>query len=275
MFLARAVAYAKHPANYSLFFDITTGEPLIDGPGFVRALTEAQASLPQMPPEVLSYSAADCRREIVEGRAAMAIGYETAPAAMPKSEIGQVQRPESMVIGCCRLPGSREVHNLVTSKWENRDEANTVTLAGFDGLCAGVSSHSSQAEQAAAWNFLATLAHDVNALPGGSKSPCREEHLTDPVPWVGAELSIAEGFEYLEAVAESLRDQDVVAELPVPARERFKGALAGGITRAFRSEETPEKALAGVAAEWKTLTEEAGQPGFTDLYRKALGLSAR
>ena len=58
MFLARAVSVAQHPGQYSLFFDIDTGEPLIDNPAFVQALQMAQRALAKMPaaanPRVLS-----------------------------------------------------------------------------------------------------------------------------------------------------------------------------------------------------------------------------
>src|SRR5207302_8201276 len=77
MFLARAVSFAQHPAHYSLFFDIDSGDPLIDSPAFVRALETAKAALARMPPDVLTYRPADCRNAIIGGRAALAIALES------------------------------------------------------------------------------------------------------------------------------------------------------------------------------------------------------
>ena len=83
MFLSRAVAFTKHPGNYSLFFNIQTGEPLIDTPGFVRALEEALKAQSSMPPEVLTYSPADCRQDFFAGKAALALSFETGPGNPP------------------------------------------------------------------------------------------------------------------------------------------------------------------------------------------------
>jgi multiple sugar transport system substrate-binding protein len=77
MFLARAVSLAQHPGHYSLYFDIETGEPLIDSPGFVRALEAARAAVARMGPVVLAYNPADCRTALLSGRAALAVAYES------------------------------------------------------------------------------------------------------------------------------------------------------------------------------------------------------
>src|SRR5262249_36247776 len=60
MFLARGVCAAQHSGHYSLFFDIETGAPLIDSPGFVRALETARAAVAKMPQDVLTYGPVDC-----------------------------------------------------------------------------------------------------------------------------------------------------------------------------------------------------------------------
>jgi hypothetical protein len=152
---------------------------------------------------------------------------------------------------------------------------NQVTLAGFSGWCAGVSSRSSAIEQQAAWNFLAMLLHERGqaSFPGAVKSPCREELLADPAPWVGTELTVAEGYEYLEAVGSSLRDRRLVAEIPIPGRREFRTALTDGLTEALAKGGEPEAALAGVAERWRSLIDQMGREKVHNAYRRSLGLS--
>ena len=46
-FFSRSVAYSKNPKLGGFFFDLETMEPLINGPGFVEALTD-WVKLPNM-----------------------------------------------------------------------------------------------------------------------------------------------------------------------------------------------------------------------------------
>ena len=52
MYLARAAAYVKHPDEYSMFFDIRSGDPQLTGPGFQRALQLSLAAVKTMPADV-------------------------------------------------------------------------------------------------------------------------------------------------------------------------------------------------------------------------------
>ncbi len=167
-FLARAAAYAQHPANYSLYFDIFTGEPLIDRPAFVQALNESLELLRFLPPEVLRYTPADCRRALLSGRAALAVAFEpssdgeplaftpydasskqpafqsTRRASRPPADSGQsaaepadradpatnqAPRPEGMRIGFCRLPGSERVYNNSIGRWQSPPERDRNEVA--------------------------------------------------------------------------------------------------------------------------------------------------
>lgn len=290
MFMARAAAYAKHPANYSVYFDIQTGEPLIDQPGFRRALSESQRALSKMPQRVKGYTPGDVRREIIGGRAALAIAFETGPenAAVPFGPAGNgvanatepvapvQRRDEAAVIGFCRLPGSTEVFNLITKSWEQPRNApvHHATLAAFAGLCAGVSNRSGAGRRRAAWNLIETLTLQrlEHAFPGAAKSPCREQQLADSSPWVGRELSLPESYEYLDAVAASLRDRQLIAELPVVGRLRFRRTLTDGITAVMEDTAEPQKALESVAVEWRDIVNDIGREHVRDTYRQSLGL---
>lgn len=302
MFLARAVSYAKHPGHFSLFFDIETGEPLIDSPGFVRALERAKLAIVKMPGDVLKASPEDCRRELLAGRAALAIAFETGPAnpplrfgpavsgatdvkrtADPNSDVPEAKRelvrPAEVSIGFCRLPGSRDTYNLSRREWEPIADGgvNQVTLAGFAGLAAGVSARSSQVQAEAAWNLLAALTQGNLAVPfpPGTQGPCRESEAANAAAWVGTGLQGTESQRYLSVVAKSLRDKRVVAELPVPGHTEFRRALASAVTAALASQAESQPALAAAAQEWRLLIKDLDKTAtisISDTYRASLGI---
>lgn len=271
MFLSRAAAYAKHPGNYSLYFDIETGEPLIGTPGFVRALEESLAALRRMPPDVRQYGPADCRREFLAGRAALAIAFET---GAPESS--EAVRAEQVEAGFTRLPGTRSVFNLSSSKWESpRGGMSQVTLTGFEGLLAGVSAGDRTGSGRAAWNLLSTLTVDFleQAFPGDSRSLTRESQIGAAQAWLGNDLTASEAGRYLEAVARSLRDTNLVAELPVAGRARFQSALNDALTRAIEEDVSPEAVLSQAAEEWREISQDVGEARVLNGYRRVLGLS--
>ena len=274
MFFARAVAHAKHPHHYSLFFDSHTGQPLIDGPGFVRALEQSGTAVELMRKrtDVTMLSPADCLGQFMAANAAMAVTFETGLDESP------LERAESMAVGVVRLPGAPKAYNRSTEKWETpRDgKINRCTLTAFSGLCAGVLGRGSEKEQQAAWNLLSQLAVETNSLvrvfPGDTKSPCRSSHSKRPDAWVGGHLSSSEARQYFDVVAGSLRDTRLVAELPVIGRRQFRRALSAGIGRFLSSELTAEETLQNVAREWSSIAADVGQLRVIDSYRISLGL---
>ncbi len=294
MFLTRAVSYAKHPANYSLFFDIQSGEPLIDSPGFERAFQAALLAVAKMPEDVTTYNPHDCRRAILSGKAAMAITFETGlgnpalafgpraadeiPDQQATANVESVTRVDAARIGFCRLPGSLQVFNLSTKSWEMvpGGGVNQVTLAAFAGLCGAVTATATDAETQASWNLLTTLAVQNlgSAFPGSTKSLCRESQLTTPTSWVGDELSVEEVQRYLSVVAGSLRDTRLVADLPVVGRHLFRRSLSESIGLVLSKKSSPQEALAATARQWRELIEQTGTDVVRDSYRNCLGLKA-
>ena len=290
MFLARAVSYAQPRGQVSLFFDIRTGEPLIDGPGFLRALEEAQQAVEKMPAETRNHSPLDCRRQVLSGKAALAIAFETGAEnpVLPfppdggstdgTGKPGNIgQRPESMQIGFCRLPGSREAYSRSTNSWvmPRGETVNRTTLTAFSGLCAGVSAGQTPDGRNAGWNLLRTLVIPQNiesAIPPAARSFCREGDVNFATGWVGEDLAPAEKQLYFFVVAESLRDRQLIAELAVVGRLQFRRALTDGLGSVLSGESSPAETLESVARKWRAISGEIGVRRVLNSYRNSLNL---
>jgi ABC-type glycerol-3-phosphate transport system substrate-binding protein len=281
MFLARAVSSAQHPAHYSFFFDIETGEPLIDSPAFVRALESAKTALQRMPSAVLHFGPQDCRREILQGRAALAVACEPSGSGMAVQSRDQsdqsIERAQNISLGFIRLPGSREVYDASRHVWESAPDKgiHRVTLTGFGGWAVGCSARQSQMQIEAAWNALIQVAGPrlSSALPVGLAGLCRDSQLAGASSFVGTEIDGGEAGMYATAVSQNLRDDRLVAELPFAVREELRDALSRALASAFSNSETPAEALGAAAAAWRATVNRFGKNRLRDNYRMSLGLS--
>lgn len=278
MFLARAVSLAKHSGNYSVFFDIESGTPQIDQPGFVRGLAMAQRAWISLSPDSRTLSPADCREQVLEGKAALAIALE--PPYSDDPEAGSKlssERAANVRIGVCRLPGSRESYNPSRRTWEPAPDKQVhhVTLVGFAGWGVGASANRDEGEQLAAWYAVSQLGSRgfVSGFPVATTSICRESQLTDLVGILNSGLEGGEAGLYVDAVALSLRDSQVVAELLVPRRRDFRAKLTDALTSVLEGGASPEAALKSVAAEWTAIVDEIGPDRLKKTYRAGLGLS--
>jgi multiple sugar transport system substrate-binding protein len=281
MFLARAVSLAQHPGHFSLFFDIETGEPLIDSPGFIRALEVACAAVARMDPAALACNPADCRAAVLSGRAALSIAYES-PGFDRSSDTEHQRAPAQaraggMTIGVARLPGTKEIYNPSRHVWEAPAEKGIqrVTLCGFGGWAIAASAAASPREIEASWNALARVRgrDGVSGFPAEVVGLCRESQLSNPAGALGVGLDGEEAAAYANAVAQSLRDPRVVAELPVTGRDEFRGVLTKAIGEALAGSREPDKALETASRGWRDIINRIGTATVRDSYRVNLGLA--
>lgn len=284
MFLARSLAYARHPENFSLLFDIETGEPLLHSAPWIRGLETARKAVERLPQETLTWSPADCRRRILEGKAALAIGYDVPSTSDDSATPGStardlVSRGAGVSIGVVRLPGSRTTYNRSSQKWDAATGGvNRASLTAFAGLAAGVSSKSDDLASQAAWNLLATLSDPAvfsTAFTGPQRSLSRMTQAEQGRMWFGAELTDGEGAEFLQATAESLHDMRLTPELPVVRNQEFCAILGEGLGPALKGEAEASETLEAIDTKWRALVEKIGPATVRDSCRRQLGLSAR
>ncbi|HEV8000074.1 MAG TPA: extracellular solute-binding protein [Planctomycetaceae bacterium] len=272
VFLARALPDVKKSGNYSVFFDIDTGAPLIDSPGFVRALTRSVQQLSQLSPDSIKLSPSECRRLVLSGKAAMALSYEPG-----RADQKPIDRAAGVSLTFARLPGAHQVYDRHAKSWDAVPDGNlnSATLAPIGGLALAVSKAAPAERAEAAWNLVTFLSLDryQQALANVPKSVCRESQLAKAVDWIGPELRTDELYGYLGVTAESLRTTNLSPELPVIGRAEFRRTLTEGITAALEKKLTPEAALREVGERWNAISAGFGVERIRDSYRDCIGLS--
>ena len=274
-FFARSLAFAKHPENYSVWFDLETGESLVQSPGFVEGLAAAQRAWQHMPSTASDETPATCRRAILEGRAALAIGYEPASADRTSP---QVKRAAGIDIGVCRLPGSKRTFNRNSQRWESAPGGgiHAPGLCGTTGLAMGITLPSTGSKDAAAWNLLATLTETQfeSAWMTLPKTPCRESQVGGASMWNEDGLTAEEASQYVDAVAQTLRDPQLVANLPVPQSEALHAAGTRFVTAVLAEGMNAAQALTTLKAEFDKIVNDIGQDSFRTAHRRGLGLAS-
>jgi multiple sugar transport system substrate-binding protein len=275
LFSARSLAFVKHPENYSFWFNIDTGEPQVSSAGFVEAMQIASRTWKRMPSTINAMSRADCHRAILQGTAALAIACE--PIISPPAT-ESVARPRGSEIGVCRLPGSRRVFNGNSDRWENSPggTVHAPGLCGFadDGLALGVRLPEGKPQHIAAQHLLSTLAGGPfettwALLP---KSPCRESQVGTAANWNEGGLSVEEASHAVDAAALTLRDSQLVADLPIPNADEFRNATSQCVDEILKGEVEPQAALDALRAEFEKLISRRGRDALRAAYRRGLGL---
>lgn len=282
MFFARALAYCKHPENYSVWFDVDTAKPTLSSPGFQEALEVSRRAWNKLPPEVATYSPTDCRNLLLAGKAAMALGYEPSSAIatdpLNVEEMGAVPRIDGIEVGICRLPGSRRVYNRNSKKWDTIP-AGTVhapALCGFSGLLAAVMLPTDHPTESAAFQLLESLNSTSlfdEAFANLPKSPCRESQVNLAPAWFGPYLSTEEATQYADAVAQSLRDPELVYELPVIGAQEFRRATAEVLEPLIRGHIATDDAANRLQADFTAIVEKLGIDAVRESHRRGLGMS--
>ena len=283
-FFAKSLAFCKHPENYSVWFDIDTAKPTLNSPGFVEAIETARRTWSKLPPDVSTYSPADCRQMLLTGKAAMALTFEPLSseliAGFPSNDSSKTQRIDGIEIGVCRLPGSRRVFNRNSSKWDNIPvgTVHAPALCGFAGLAVGVRLPPHRWSKDTAINFLINLNEPLmfdQAFAALPKGPCRESQLELAASWFGPELSSEEASQYADAISQSLRDMQLVFELPLIGAEEFRQAAAAALEPLIRGEADSEQTSNAMQQAFELIVERLGADAVRDSYRQGLGLSPR
>jgi ABC-type glycerol-3-phosphate transport system substrate-binding protein len=274
LFLARSVAFAKHPQNYSVWFDIQTGEPLFNSPAFERALDTARKAWGTMPADIWQASPAECRRSLLTGKAALVLSWEPS-SAYPRIRLSTKETaslpPEPFPIGIVPLPGTRLVYQSSAKRWEEigAETPYQPGFVGFTGLVMGVRAEN---DRAGAWNLLQMLvAHRDRVFAECPRSICRESETFVP-PLDSGELSPETISEMADATAETLRRRDVTFDLAIPNAQVVRAIIADELESAKDESRPTVEILAAIQRRVSDATQE-NRTQFRDAYRRSVGLA--
>ncbi len=263
-FAARAMAYSHPEGSLSLFFDLTSGKPLVSSPGFVRAVEELKSAAPSLE-DSWTLSIADCRRELLEGRAAIGFAFEPVLGAD-----NEVQRGDGVELAFCPVPGSTKVYNRSLDEWKETD-LNQPGLVGIDGLVACVVKGDTTAELAG-FSLLTAVADRIMKSLDTPVRGVTAEWQVDAASDLFKPLTETEARSYVGATVKLSRSTNLVRHLPIPNGDAFSKVLAEVLSPESLAQKSANEIVSDLGKRWSELIEKHGKDAFVKSFRWNSGL---
>ena len=223
------------------------------------------------PPGILNFSIGEVRSYFVSGKVALALDW---------GDIGtmSVDPKQSVVkgkVGFAKLPGSPDVFNPESDKWEKMSKPNYAPYIAFGGWIISVVKTSKYKD--AAISFASFLGSKENSLidvvtPETGVNPLRYSQFENLKIWMDAGFDEESAKDYLGAIKDSITDPNAVLDLRIPGSARYFDILDQYVTMALAKQLSPKDALDKVAEEWEKITEEIGKKQQLKLFRDSLNV---
>ena len=269
-FISRVAPYAKHPeVKGGFFFDLETMEPLVNTPGWVHGLKLFVESQKGFPPGGNNFGLGDEIFSFGGGQTLMSYSWDDAfIQAMEKNS--KIRNK----VAAAPLPGAKEVWNRKTGKWDKFEKANRAPYICW-GWTSAVSKFSKNKDMA--FDYLCFFSNQANTLHDlqigrFGVNPYRNAHF-DAQFWIqklGWDEKTATT--YVKTLSDMDLSKNRVFDLRVPGVGQFMSSLAAGVSKALAGQETPQKALDGVAAEWRQIVDRIGKDRVRAAYKNVVAL---
>jgi multiple sugar transport system substrate-binding protein len=257
--------------------------PLVDNPGFRRALEIYDQTTRYGPPDEINLDVGDTRSLFVGGRCMLTLDWGDIGTLAIDPDTSVVQDKVGSVI----LPGSREVLDRESMELVACDEqtcphatngVNHAPFAAFGGWSGGINAAADPDVKDAAYAFISYMSQPEQAnedvtIGRTGFNPYRLSQLEDPSLWTKAGMSEAAAKDYLGAIRASLDSPNMVLDLRIPQNQRYQQVvLDTAIARMLAGELSIDETMATIRDGWNELNEELGKQEQLEAYRDALGI---
>jgi len=268
-FFSRSVAYSKNPNTPGgFFFDLETMKPLINGPGFVEALSDWVEATKYVPPGGINFGLGDEINSFGGGQTLFSFSWDD--AFVKAMEDGS---PIKNMVGAAPLPGADRVWNRVSGDWDKGFNQAPYIVWGWAAAVAKDSE-----DHDVAFDYLCFFANDANhqadiAIGRFGVNPFKK---SDFVPSIyverqGWDQKIAE--EYTQTLLDMEENStNRVFPLRVPGVFQLTSAIATGTSKAVAVQLSPQEALDEVAAEWEKIVKRVGADNVRKAYAVGVAL---
>ncbi|TAL89524.1 MAG: extracellular solute-binding protein [Candidimonas sp.] len=272
-FIDRAAAYAKNPhVKGGFFFDLATMKPEINNPGWVKGLEMFIDAKKAFPPGGTNFGLGDEIFSFGGGQTLMSYTWDDAYI--------QSMEKTNPIRGKARaapLPGSHEVWNRITGKWDHFDKPNAPPYITW-GWTSGVTKSSKNKD--VAFDFLCFFSNEANTsldlrIGRFGINPYRTAHF-DAKFWedkLGWSKDVAE--RYVKTLGDMDTSNNRVFDLRVPGVNQFMSILANSVAEAMAGQKTPQAALDSAAKQWTDLVNKIGVDKVRAAYANVVALEDR
>ena len=271
----RATAYVKHPDNKAWLFDPENMKPLVNNPGWVRAIQDVIDSLPSEPADQLNADPGTTAfQQFLAGTGSMLSWWGDVGSMANTSDTSVIGNDVAFDI----LPGSDDVYNYKTAKWEKLASgpnfAPNCAYLGW-GVYVMARVDADPKKQKAAWSAAAHLGGKDLSLwmvmyPSGMQVH-RNSH-SDIAEWVGAGYNKDYITSYLKSQFGSYNHPNRAIEPRIPGIFQYYSVAEDELAKVFAGKMTAQQGADSIAAAWDKLTDQIGRENQLKLYRASLGM---
>ena len=271
---SRATAYVKHPDSRAFLFEPDTMKPMVNNPGWVRAIQDVLDCLPSEPADQLNADPGTTGfQQFLAGTGSMLSWW---------GDIGSnVKTNDTSVIGDVTgfdiLPGSPDVYNHATGKWDTlasgQNNAPNMAYIGW-GIYVMARVDADAKKQKAAWSLAAHLGgKDISlwmaAYPSGFQ-PYRQSHFNIQ-EWVGAGYDEKFIKSFLDSQANSYNHPNAAIEPRIPGIFQYYSVAEDELSKIYAGQMTAQAGADSIAAAWEKITDQLGRDNQIKLYKASLG----
>ena len=276
-FLAsRATAYAKHPDDPAWLFDPDTMKPRVNNEAWVRAIQDVLDVMDAQPPDQINADPGTTGfQQFLAGTGSMLSWWGDIGSSAKTSDSSIV----GDVIGFSTLPGSDDVWNHKTGKWETLSSgpnfAPNMAYIGW-GVYVMARVDSDSKKQKAAWSAAAHLGgKDISlwcaAYPSGFQ-PYRNSHFNIP-EWVEAGYDEAFIDDYLSSEADSYNHPNAAIEPRIPGIFQYYSVAEDELAKTYAGQyASAQEGADKIAEAWERITDQIGRDNQIKLYKASLGI---
>mgnify|MGYP000645011883 FL=1 len=270
-----ATAYAKHPDSPAFLFEPDTMKPMVNNPAWVRAIQDTLDRRDCQPPDQINADPGVTGfNQFLAGTGSMVSWWGDVGSNANTSD-------ESLVagnVGFDILPGSDDVYNWQTGKWETLSSgpnyAPNMAYIGW-GLYCMKTIDSDSTKRKAAWSAAAHIGGKEVSLwmsmyPSGFQ-PYRNSHFNIS-EWTGAGYSEAFASDYLASEADSYNHPNAAIEPRIPGIFQYYSIAEDELSKIYAGQMDAQTGADNIAAAWDKITDQIGRDSQVKLYKASLGL---
>jgi multiple sugar transport system substrate-binding protein len=275
-FLAsRATAYAKHPDDPAWLFDVDSMKPRVNNPAWVRAIQDVLDVIDDQPADQLNADPGTTGfQQFLAGTGSMLSWWGDIGSNAKTSDSSVV----GDVVGFDILPGSDDVYNASTGKWDTLSGgpsyAPNMAYIGW-GVYVMARVDGDAKKHKAAWSAAAHLGgKDISlwcaAYPSGFQ-PYRNSHFNIP-EWVAAGYDEAFITSYLASQSNSYNHPNAAIEPRIPGIFQYYSVAEDELAKIYAGQYDAQTGADNIAAAWEKITDQIGRKNQIALYKASLGL---
>ena len=272
---SRASAYAKHPDDKAWLFDIDTMKPRVNNPAWVRAIQDVVDMIPNGPPDQLNADPGNTGfQQFLAGTGTMLSWWGDIGSNAKTNDTSVI----GDVCGFSILPGSDDVYNSKTGKWDTLasgpNYSPNMAYLGW-GVYVMARVDADAKKQKAAWSAAAHLGgKDLSlwcaAYPSGFQ-PYRNSHFNVD-EWVGAGYDKAFITSYLNSEKDSYNHPNAAIEPRIPGIFQYYSVAEDELAKIYAGKNTAQAGADAIAKAWDAITDKIGRDSQVKLYKASLGL---